>query len=146
MKFILSPFNEMQFSDRVQIESGPFHLYGPYGSTTRETPFTPVKCENVLSPLNEMQFSDRIGLARSDKQYRSTRRISKLNQIVCIGQPSVYRVIIKWIACIPHSIPPHLISGPVVLSLIRTGWSLKETHSHKAQFIKTCSKTHHKHI
>ena len=35
-----------------------------------------------------MQFSDRIGLARSDEQYRSTRRIFKLNQIVCIGQPS----------------------------------------------------------
>ena len=36
-----------------------------------------------------MQFSDRIGLARSDEQYRSTRRIFKLNQIVCIGQPSI---------------------------------------------------------
>ena len=35
-----------------------------------------------------MQFLDRIGLARSDEQYRSTRRIFKLNQIVCIGQPS----------------------------------------------------------
>ena len=35
-----------------------------------------------------MQFLDRIRLARSDEQYRSTRRIFKLNQIVCIGQPS----------------------------------------------------------
>ena len=38
----------MQFSDRVQIESGPFHLYGPYGSTTRETPFTLASYADVL--------------------------------------------------------------------------------------------------
>ena len=35
-----------------------------------------------------MQFSDRIGLAQSDEQYTSTLGIFKLNQIVCIRQPS----------------------------------------------------------
>ena len=51
----------MQFSDRVRIESGPFDRYGPYGSTTRETPITLANSEkNILSPLNEMQFSDRV--------------------------------------------------------------------------------------
>ena len=64
-------------------------------------PFTPVK-----SPLNEMQFSDRIGLARSDEHYRSTERIFKLNQIVCIGQPSlkslkqhVSKAHWTWVSC-----------------------------------------------
>ena len=50
----------MQFSDRVQIENGLFHLYRLYGSTTCETPFTSVKRE--IYSLNEMQFSDRVGL------------------------------------------------------------------------------------
>ena len=37
----------MQFADRVQInfESSLFHLNGLYGSTTRETPITPVRIE-----------------------------------------------------------------------------------------------------
>ena len=48
----------MQFSDRVRIEDGLFHPYGPYRATTRETPFTAVRCEYILRPLNEMQFSD----------------------------------------------------------------------------------------
>ena len=33
VKNILSPINDMQFSDRIRIENGLFHLYGPYGST-----------------------------------------------------------------------------------------------------------------
>ena len=39
------PLNEMQFSDRVRIENHLFHLYEPYGSTTCEAPFTPVRRE-----------------------------------------------------------------------------------------------------
>ena len=50
----------MQFSDRIPIENGLFHLYGPYGSTTCETPFTSVRRGIYLSPLNDMQFSDRV--------------------------------------------------------------------------------------
>ena len=78
----------MQFSDRVRIENGLFHPYGLYGSTTRETPFTAVRCEYILSPLNEMQFSYRVRIPRTDEQYRSRWGIFKLYQIVCIGQPS----------------------------------------------------------
>ena len=33
VKYILSPINDMQFSDRIRIENGLFHLYGPYGWT-----------------------------------------------------------------------------------------------------------------
>ena len=49
----------MQFSDRVQIETRLFHLYGPY--RTRKTSFAPVKREIYSkSTFNEMQFSDRV--------------------------------------------------------------------------------------
>ena len=34
VKYILSPINEIQFSDRVQFETGQFHPYGPYSATT----------------------------------------------------------------------------------------------------------------
>ena len=34
VKYILSPINDMQFSDRVQFETGQFHPYGPYSATT----------------------------------------------------------------------------------------------------------------
>ena len=47
----------MQFSDRVRIENNLFHLYGPYGSTTRNPPSHRQSLENILRPVNEMQFS-----------------------------------------------------------------------------------------
>ena len=34
VKYILSPINDMQFSDRVQFETGQFHPYGPYSAST----------------------------------------------------------------------------------------------------------------
>ena len=34
VKYILSPNNDMQFSDRVQFKTGQFHPYGPYSATT----------------------------------------------------------------------------------------------------------------
>ena len=68
----------MQFSDRIRIEDGLFHLYGPYGSTTRETPSLQEDVEYILSHLNEMQFSDRIrienGLFHLYRLYGSTTR------------------------------------------------------------------------
>ena len=34
VKYILSPINDIKFSDRVQFETGQFHPYGPYSAST----------------------------------------------------------------------------------------------------------------
>ena len=82
---ILSPTNEMQFTDVKSSLRTVYHLSDSYGSTNRIIMTTLAMKINILSPTNEMQFTDRkkfftdrISLLRSvrsvpiEKPYMST--------------------------------------------------------------------------
>ena len=72
----------MQFSDRIRMENGLFHLYKLCGSTSCVTPSTLEDVTYILSPLNKVQFSDRIrmenGLLHLYKPYGSTSCVTRL--------------------------------------------------------------------
>ena len=58
-KNILSPLNDMQFTDCQQTVSLVYGLYRPYRPSKCFTPHSEsIIRENVLSPLNDMKFTD----------------------------------------------------------------------------------------